>query len=151
MAREAGRLRMSLQAAGEAPRKIAFLHYPPVYPGASAEELVAVLQEFGVTECYYGHLHGKSIRFAVQGDVEGIRYRLISADGLQFLPLQTGWDRLKKAQKKNSRQVFGAHQPENGQKSKMNCDFFANRAGILRGEHAIITCIFMYIYFWRNL
>ena len=86
MAREAGRLRMSLQAAGEAPRKIAFLHYPPVYPGASAEELVAVLQEFGVTECYYGHLHGKSIRFAVQGDVEGIRCRLISADGLQFCP-----------------------------------------------------------------
>ena len=31
-------------------------------------------------------LHGKSIRFAVQGDVEGIRYRLISADGLQFCP-----------------------------------------------------------------
>lgn len=32
MAREAGRLRMSLQAAGDTPRKIAFLHYPPVYP-----------------------------------------------------------------------------------------------------------------------
>ena len=67
MAREAGRLRMSLQAAGDTPRKIAFLHYPPVYPGASAKELVEVLQEFGVTECYYGHLHGKSIRCAVQG------------------------------------------------------------------------------------
>lgn len=88
MAREAGRLRMSLQAAGDTPRKIAFLHYPPVYPGASAKELVAVLQEFGVRECYYGHLHGKSIRFAVQGEVEGIRYRLISADGLGFCPLK---------------------------------------------------------------
>lgn len=86
MAREAGRLRMSLQAAGDAVRKIAFLHYPPVYPGASARELVAVLQEFGVRECYYGHLHGKSIRFATQGEVEGIRYRLISADGLGFCP-----------------------------------------------------------------
>lgn len=86
MAREAGRLRMSLQAAGEVPRKIAFLHYPPVYPGASAKELVSVLQEFGVSECYYGHLHGKSIRFAVQGEMEGIRYRLISADGLGFCP-----------------------------------------------------------------
>ena len=29
MAREAGRLRMSLQAAGDAAEKIAFLHYPP--------------------------------------------------------------------------------------------------------------------------
>lgn len=86
MAREAGRLRMSLQAAQEIPHKIAFLHYPPVYPGASAQELIAVLQDFGVTECYYGHLHGKSIRFAVQGEVDGIRYRLISADGLGFCP-----------------------------------------------------------------
>ena len=86
MAREAGRLRMSLQAAGETPRKVAFLHYPPVYPGASAQELVDVLHEYGVTECYYGHLHGKSIRFAVQGEVEGIAYKLISADGLGFCP-----------------------------------------------------------------
>lgn len=90
MAREAGRLRMSLQAAGDTPRKIAFLHYPPVYPGASAKELVDVLQEFGVTECYYGHLHGKSIRYAVQGTVDGIAYRLISADGLAFCPYKIG-------------------------------------------------------------
>lgn len=90
MAREAGRLRMSLQVAGNTPRKIAFLHYPPVYPGASAKELVEVLQEFGVTECYYGHLHGKSIRYAVQGTVDGITYRLISADGLGFCPCKIG-------------------------------------------------------------
>lgn len=86
MAREAGRLRMSLQAAGDTPNRIAFLHYPPVFPGSSAAELVNVLREFGVKECYYGHLHGKSIRYAMQGDVEGIRYRLISADGLKFCP-----------------------------------------------------------------
>lgn len=86
MAREAGRLRMSLQAGQQAAQRIAFLHYPPVYPGASAKEIVDVLQEFHVTECYYGHLHGRSIRFAVQGDVEGIRYKLISADSLGFCP-----------------------------------------------------------------
>lgn len=86
MAREAGRLRMSLQAAQDIPRKIAFLHYPPVYPGACAQELIDVLRQFGVTECYYGHLHGRSIRFAVQGMVDGITYRLISADALGFCP-----------------------------------------------------------------
>ena len=86
MAREAGRLRMSLQAAGDAAEKIAFLHYPPIYPGAQAQELVDVLNEFGVTECYYGHLHGKSIRYATQGERDGITYRLISADGLAFCP-----------------------------------------------------------------
>lgn len=86
MAREAGRLRMSLQVGQAAEQRIAFLHYPPVYPGASAQEIVDVLQECGVTECYYGHLHGRSIRFAVQGEVEGIRYKLISADSLGFCP-----------------------------------------------------------------
>ncbi len=86
MAREAGRLRMSLQAGQAAEQRIAFLHYPPVYPGASAQEIVDVLQECGVTECYYGHLHGRSIRFAVQGEMEGIRYKLISADSLGFCP-----------------------------------------------------------------
>ena len=87
MAREAGRLRMSLQAAGGCGRKKSlFLHYPPIYPGAQAQELVDVLNEFGVTECYYGHLHGKSIRYATQGERDGITYRLISADGLSFCP-----------------------------------------------------------------
>ena len=88
MAREAGRLRMSLQAAGEAPPQNCL---PALSAGVSGgfgrgNSRALRLQEFGVTECYYGHLHGKSIRFAVQGDVEGIRYRLISADGLQFCP-----------------------------------------------------------------
>lgn len=45
-----------------------------------------MLNEFGVTECYYGHLHGKSIRYATQGERDGIIYRLISADGLSFCP-----------------------------------------------------------------
>ena len=87
MAREAGRLRMSLDAAGDC-EKWAFLHYPPVYPGACARELVEVLHEYGVTQCWYGHLHGKALRYAVQGEQEGIRYRLISADGIGFCPLK---------------------------------------------------------------
>ena len=85
MAREAGRLRMSLQAGGGA-QKIAFLHYPPVYPGGCAQPLVDILHEFGVQQCYYGHLHGKSIRGAIQREVDGIRYKLVSADGLHFCP-----------------------------------------------------------------
>ena len=80
-----GRLRMSLQAGGSA-QKIAFLHYPPVYPGGCAQPLVDILHEFGVQQCYYGHLHGKSIRGAIQREVDGIRYKLVSADGLHFCP-----------------------------------------------------------------
>lgn len=87
MAREAGRLRLSLDAAKDLPKRV-FLHYPPVYPGAQATALLEVLHAYGIDRCWYGHLHGKSIRFAVQGLHDGIDYRLISADGLGFCPLK---------------------------------------------------------------
>lgn len=88
MAREAGRLELSLAAADalQAGETIAFLHYPPVFPGNSARELVKVLHDHGVRRCFYGHLHGKAIRYAQQGTFDGIEYRLISADGLGFCP-----------------------------------------------------------------
>ena len=66
--------------------KLVFLHYPPVYTGPSAPEIVATLRAYGIRTCYYGHLHGNAIRYAVQGDVDGIRYKLVSADGLRFCP-----------------------------------------------------------------
>ena len=47
---------------------------------------LATLKAYGITRCYYGHLHGNAIRYAVQGDVDGIRYKLVSADGLRFCP-----------------------------------------------------------------
>ena len=86
MNREIGRLRLSLDAAEPGREKLVFLHYPPVYTGADAPEIVAVLKEYGVRRCFYAPLHGKAIRFAVQGEVDGIRYKLVSADGLHFCP-----------------------------------------------------------------
>lgn len=86
MAREAGRLQMSLEAAGDCAEKIAFLHYPPVFGNTGAADLLALLHAHGVRRCYYGHLHGKAIRYAVQGVRDGIEYKLISADGLGFCP-----------------------------------------------------------------
>ena len=86
MNREIGRLRLSLAAAEPGREKLVFLHYPPVYTGADAPEIVAVLKEYGIRRCFYAHLHGKAIRFAVQGEVDGIRYKLVSADGLRFCP-----------------------------------------------------------------
>ena len=76
MNREIGRLRMSLDAAEPGLEKLVFLHYPPVYTGTSAPEIVATLKEYGIKRCFYGHLHGNAIRYAVQGDVDGIHLRL---------------------------------------------------------------------------
>lgn len=90
MNRERGRLVASLEAAQAADvhEKIVFLHYPPVCATARAEEILQILHDYGVKRCYYGHLHGASIARAVQGQVEGITYRLISADAVQFCPVR---------------------------------------------------------------
>lgn len=85
--REAGRLKLSLEAGKKLGGKpLAFLHYPPVSFASSSEELVTLLQEYGVKRCYYGHLHGQSCENAVNGIREGIEYRLISGDYIQFDP-----------------------------------------------------------------
>lgn len=85
MLREAGRLEASLKAAGDT-EKIAFVHYPPVYATATADNIVQVLHKYKVKQCFYGHLHGASIPYAKQGNLEGVDYKLISADALEFCP-----------------------------------------------------------------
>ena len=87
MSRECGRLRASLEAAGDT-EKAVFLHYPPVYPQADAGEVVALLREYGVKRCFYGHLHGGAIPLAYQGEFFGVDCRLISADYLKFCPIK---------------------------------------------------------------
>jgi len=44
------------------------------------------MKEFGVRNCWYGHLHGLGHRFAVRGEVDGIVYELVSADYVDFVP-----------------------------------------------------------------
>ena len=83
--RELIRLEASLKAAGDR-EKICFLHYPPLCAGFRCEEIISLMQRYGVTTCCYGHLHGDSHRFAVCGRQGGIDYRLISADYLGFQP-----------------------------------------------------------------
>lgn len=85
MNRELGRLRMSLEAADEG-EKLVFLHYPPMYAEAKIPEVLTMLHEHDVKQCFYGHLHGAAIQHAVQGQMDGVEYRLISADSLQFCP-----------------------------------------------------------------
>ena len=83
--REVGRLETSLKAAGER-EKLCFLHYPPIYQGYRCPEIMRVLSEYGVKECYYGHLHGASHRRAIEGTREGTLFSLVSGDFLGFKP-----------------------------------------------------------------
>ncbi len=83
--REAGRLETSLKAAGTA-EKLCFLHYPPLYQGYRCPEILRLLQQYGVRECWYGHLHGATQRRAVEGQLYGTTFSLVAADYLRFVP-----------------------------------------------------------------
>lgn len=83
--RELMRLETSLRAAGDR-EKLAFLHYPPKLLNYECAEIVDLLCAYGVRRCYYGHLHSAGRRFAYEGEYRGIRFALISADHLMFIP-----------------------------------------------------------------
>lgn len=83
--RELLRLEASLQSAGALP-KIVFLHYPPRYKGYECPEILGLLKKYNVHRCIFGHLHGASHALALEGLWDGIDYKLVSADKLDFKP-----------------------------------------------------------------
>lgn len=90
--RELIRLELSLQDGvnkfGKDKEIIVFMHYPPITKAKIELEqeakFVELMKKYNVKRCYYGHLHGASIKDAVQGEIEGIQFKLVSADGLDF-------------------------------------------------------------------
>jgi len=88
LAREAQRLEVSIQSSvKDGLEPIVFLHYPPVYGNECNYEILDVLYKYGIKECYYGHLHGRSHKNAVCGVRDGICFHLISSDFVQFCPV----------------------------------------------------------------
>lgn len=83
--RELMRLEASLKAAGDKPRMV-FLHYPPLYKGYECREILELLEAYEVRRCFYGHLHGPSHKMAMEGLWNGVEFRLVSADYLNFKP-----------------------------------------------------------------
>lgn len=86
--REAGRLESSIsegEKTGLEP--VVFLHYPPVYADERSEEILSVLKDHHIRQCYYGHIHGGGAVRAVTGLYEGINFRLMSCDYNGFCPL----------------------------------------------------------------
>lgn len=89
IAREVGRLKMSLSHAKEHSdgRKILlFMHFPPVFGSFVCRELVEVLHEYQIDKCCYGHIHGV-YSIPCSAFFEGIEFRIVSADYLDFRPL----------------------------------------------------------------
>ena len=91
IAREAGRLKMSLAEAKKLKAQhpeceiIAFTHFPPVWGERAVEALVDVLLEAEVKRLYFGHIHGVYAT-APSFEYKGIKMSIISADYLSFTP-----------------------------------------------------------------
>lgn len=85
IAREAGRLKASIQSAKQTGfEPVVFLHYPPVYAGLICEEIFNVLLEENIKNVYHGHIHGSSLLF---WEHKNITCRLISCDCINFEPI----------------------------------------------------------------
>jgi hypothetical protein len=87
MQRELLRLEASLNLAGER-EKMVFLHYPPKCGDYECFGITELLREYKVTRCYYGHLHGIGCKGGFQGEYNGTRFQLVSADNVLFHPVK---------------------------------------------------------------
>ncbi len=86
--READRLELSIingiKEYGNEKEIIAFMHYPPITKNYQNTEYIEILKKYNIKKCYYGHLHSISIQDAAQGVIDGIEYKLVSSDGVNF-------------------------------------------------------------------
>lgn len=83
------RLRCSFEAAKAVgyEKFIMFLHYPPTSIGEMESPFTLMAQEYGAEKVIYSHCHGKQ-RYddSFKGLVNGIEYKLVSGDYLNFKP-----------------------------------------------------------------
>ena len=87
--RELQRLRASFEAAREAGHRkyIVFLHYPPTSILEEESGFTRMAEEYGAEQLIYAHSHGEA-RFhdSIQGEKNGVLYRLVSGDYLNWRP-----------------------------------------------------------------
>lgn len=87
LAREVGRLQTSIKCGKETGKEmLVFLHYPPITQSAICQPFIDVLIQNNIKRCYYGHLHGESLKRAYTKEFEGIKFDVVSADYLKFCP-----------------------------------------------------------------
>ena len=92
--REASRLELSIKNAienyGNEKEIICIMHYPPISRLCMKNEylydskFLDVMKKYNIKKCFYGHLHGKAHNEAIEGQIEGIKFKLISSDYLNF-------------------------------------------------------------------
>lgn len=84
--RELIRLDLSLKSIDNTDEIIAMLHYPPFERDGQPNEFHDILKHYRVIKCVYGHLHSEGLSAVVEGVFDGIDYRCLSADYIDFTP-----------------------------------------------------------------
>ena len=96
--RELTRLKLSLDSAKKLQREeeensgrtlpiTVFLHFPPVWGEFEMTEMVELMLEYGIEECYFGHIHS-AYSAPSRFEHKGIKMFLCSSDSLNFYPLK---------------------------------------------------------------
>lgn len=90
--REVGRLKLALESLQAAQHQydalIAILHYPPTNQKHEQSGFTDLIDSSGAAACVYGHLHGDAIRTALVGVRAKTRYYVVSADAVDFAPVE---------------------------------------------------------------
>ncbi len=86
--REVHRLELSLKSAVKSPSSgiIAALHFPPFDRRGNSSDFTALLHQYGVRYCVFGHIHDEGREYVSRGVIDGIDYRFVAADGVNFTP-----------------------------------------------------------------
>ena len=90
VSREAQRLKLSLDEAVKLRENdeqiLVFFHFPPVFNTFVCDEFVEILLEYGIKNCYFGHIHG-TYNVPRTLTYKGINFSLISSDFSNFIPM----------------------------------------------------------------
>ena len=87
--REMLRLELSIQDGiskfGKDKKIIICTHYPPFNIIKNKElDYINLMKKYKVEKCIYGHLHGSAHKDAIQGNIDGIDFKLVSCDFTNF-------------------------------------------------------------------
>ena len=87
--RERKRLILALESAVSLKKEriIVGLHYPPLDINSPNRDFFEIMKEYGVDTCVYGHLHSFAHKNAVEGEIEGIKLKLVAGDYVKFSPV----------------------------------------------------------------
>lgn len=87
--KELERLKLSLeQLDPKASLRVALTHYPPIGKDLRPSRASAILEDFKIDICVFGHLHNIRENSLPFGEARGVRYVFASADYLGFTPIQ---------------------------------------------------------------